>query len=38
VGFLHQGRLVYEGSKEEALAMGEGSLERAFIRKVREAA
>jgi len=38
VGFLHQGRLVYEGSKEEALAMGEGSLERAFIREVREAA
>ena len=38
VGFLHQGRLIYEGSKEEALAMGEGSLERAFIREVREAA
>ena len=38
VGFLHQGRLVYEGSMEEALAMGEGSLEKAFIRKVKEAA
>ncbi|WP_117237728.1 ATP-binding cassette domain-containing protein [Thermus sediminis] len=38
VGFLHQGRLIYEGSKEEALAMGEGSLERAFIGKVRGAA
>ena len=38
VGFLHQGHLVYEGSMEEALAMGEGSLEKAFIRKVKEAA
>ena len=38
VGFLHRGRLVYEGSKEEALALGEGSLERAFVRKVRGAA
>ncbi|GAB5602883.1 ATP-binding cassette domain-containing protein [Thermus sp. FJN-A] len=37
VGFLHRGRLVYEGRKEEALALGEGSLERAFVRKVREA-
>lgn len=35
VGFLHRGRLVYEGSKEEALALGEGSLERAFVRQVR---
>lgn len=31
VGFLHRGRLVYEGSKEETLALGEGSLERAFV-------
>ena len=38
VGFLHQGRLVYEGTKEEALALGEGSLERAFVRRVKEAA
>ncbi|BDG17419.1 ABC transporter ATP-binding protein [Thermus brockianus] len=38
VGFLHQGRLVYEGTKAEALALGEGSLERAFIRMVKEAA
>ncbi|WP_135257231.1 ATP-binding cassette domain-containing protein [Thermus caldilimi] len=38
VGFLHQGRLVYEGSKEEALALGEGSLEQAFVRRVKEAA
>ncbi|WP_243089267.1 ATP-binding cassette domain-containing protein [Thermus neutrinimicus] len=38
VGFLHQGRLVYEGSKEEALALGEGSLEQAFVRRVRGAA
>ena len=38
VGFLHQGRLVYEGSMEEALPLGEGSLEKAFIRKVKEAA
>ncbi len=34
VGFLHQGRLVYEGSRDEALALGEGSLERAFVREV----
>lgn len=38
VSFLHQGRLVYEGSKEEALALGEGSLEEAFVRRVKEAA
>ncbi|GAA5336964.1 ATP-binding cassette domain-containing protein [Thermus antranikianii] len=38
VGFLHQGRLVYEGSKKEALALGEGSLEQAFVRRVKEAA
>ncbi|GGM92477.1 ABC transporter ATP-binding protein [Thermus composti] len=38
VGFLHRGRLVYEASKEEALALGEGSLERAFVRTIREAA
>ncbi|GLV48220.1 ABC transporter ATP-binding protein [Thermus sp. LT1-2-5] len=38
VGFLHQGRLVYEGSKAEALTLGQGSLERAFIRAVKEAA
>ena len=38
VGFLHQGRLVYEGTKAEALALGEGSLERAFIRMVKGAA
>ncbi|GAA6756776.1 ATP-binding cassette domain-containing protein [Thermus thalpophilus] len=38
VGFLHQGRLVYEGTKAEALALGQGSLERAFIQAVKEAA
>jgi len=38
VGFLHGGRLVYEGSKEEALALGGGSLERAFVQVVKEAA
>ncbi|KHG64495.1 ABC transporter ATP-binding protein [Thermus sp. 2.9] len=38
VGFLHQGRLVYEGTKTEALALGQGSLERAFIQAVKEAA
>lgn len=38
VGFLHGGRLVYEGGKEEALALGQGSLERAFIQAVRGAA
>ncbi len=37
VGFLHQGRLVYEGSRDEALALGEGSLERAFVREVGRA-
>lgn len=36
VGFLHRGRLVYEGSRDEASALGEGSLEQAFVRKVRE--
>lgn len=38
VGFLHQGRLVYEGGKEEALALGGGNLEQAFVRMVKEAA
>lgn len=38
VGFLHGGRLVYEGGKEEALALGQGSLERAFVQAVRGAA
>jgi len=37
VGFLHRGRLVYEGSRDEALALGEGSLERAFVREVERA-
>ena len=37
VGFLHRGRLVYEGSLGEALALGEGSLERAFVREVGRA-
>jgi len=37
VGFLHRGRLVYEGSRDEALALGEGSLERAFVREVGRA-
>jgi len=36
VGFLYKGRLIYEGSIQEALQEGEGSLERAFIRKVQE--
>lgn len=34
VGFMHGGKLVYEGSKAEALAQGQGSLERAFIRRL----
>jgi len=38
VGFLSAGQLVYEGSKEEALQRGNGSLERAFIRRLEEAA
>ncbi|MEN2981856.1 MAG: ATP-binding cassette domain-containing protein [Thermus sp.] len=38
VGFLHGGRLVYEGTKTEALALGGGSLERAFVQVVQEAA
>ncbi len=36
VGFLYQGRLVWEGPKGEAMALGQGSLERAFVGLVRE--
>lgn len=36
VGFLYKGHLIYEGSIQEALQEGEGSFERAFIRKVQE--
>lgn len=38
VGFVSGGKLVYEGSREEALALGNGNLERAFIRRLEEAA
>ncbi|WP_038058676.1 ATP-binding cassette domain-containing protein [Thermus amyloliquefaciens] len=38
VGFLHKGRLVYQGSLTEARALGNGSLERAFVRVVKEVA
>ncbi len=37
VGFINAGKLVYEGSKSEALAMGKGNLERAFIRRLEAA-
>jgi sodium transport system ATP-binding protein len=38
VGFLYRGRLVYEGTTREALELGGGSLERAFIRRLEEVA
>ncbi|WP_105316698.1 ATP-binding cassette domain-containing protein [Thermus tenuipuniceus] len=38
VGFLHKGRLVYQGSLTEARSLGQGSLERAFVQVVKEAA
>ncbi len=38
VGFIHQGLLVYEGRLQEALALGSGNLERAFIRRLEGAA
>lgn len=38
VGFIHQGLLVYEGRLQEALELGSGNLERAFIRRLEEAA
>lgn len=38
VGFIHQGLLVYEGRLQEALDLGSGNLERAFIRRLEEAA
>lgn len=38
VGFLYGGKLVYEGPAGEAMAHGGGSLERAFIRRLEEAA
>lgn len=38
VGFLDKGRLVYEGDLSQALQMGSGNLERAFIRRLEEAA
>ncbi|MCS7068890.1 MAG: ATP-binding cassette domain-containing protein [Meiothermus sp.] len=38
VGFIHQGSLVYEGPLQEALELGSGNLERAFIRRLKEAA
>ncbi|MCS7057501.1 MAG: ATP-binding cassette domain-containing protein [Meiothermus sp.] len=38
VGFIDRGLLVYEGSLKEALELGSGSLERAFIRRLEEVA
>lgn len=38
VGFIDKGQLVYEGSLQEALELGRGNLERAFIRRLEEAA
>lgn len=38
VGFIDKGSLVYEGSLKEALELGSGNLERAFIRRLEEAA
>ncbi|RIH84874.1 ABC transporter ATP-binding protein NatA [Meiothermus luteus] len=38
VGFMNKGLLVYEGSLQEALALGSGNLERAFIRRLEEVA
>lgn len=36
VGFIHGGALVYEASTAQALQLGNGSLERAFIRRLEE--
>ncbi|WP_119276463.1 ATP-binding cassette domain-containing protein [Calidithermus roseus] len=38
VGFLYEGKLVYEGPAGEAMAHGGGSLERSFIRRLEEVA
>jgi len=38
VGFIDKGLLVYEGSLQEALELGSGNLERAFIRRLEQAA
>lgn len=38
VGFIDKGLLVYEGALREALQLGSGNLERAFIRRLEEAA
>lgn len=38
VGFINQGLLVFEGSLQEALELGSGNLERAFIRRLEQAA
>lgn len=38
VGFLHQGRLIYQADLSEAQQRGQGSLERAFIATIEEAA
>ena len=38
VGFIHQGQLIYEGSKLEALQGGDGNLEKAFIRRIEAVA
>jgi sodium transport system ATP-binding protein len=38
VGFIDKGQLVYEGSLQEALKLGRGNLERAFIRRLEGAA
>ncbi|RDI95786.1 ATP-binding cassette domain-containing protein [Meiothermus sp. QL-1] len=36
VGFINRGRLVYEGRLSEALELGGGNLERAFINRLKE--
>jgi len=38
VGFIDKGLLVYEGSLQEALELGSGNLERAFILRLEQAA
>ncbi|MCL6530732.1 MAG: ATP-binding cassette domain-containing protein [Meiothermus ruber] len=38
VGFIDHGLLVFEGSLQEALELGSGNLERAFVRRLEEAA
>lgn len=37
VGFLHSGKLVWEGPLSKAMECGSGSLERTFMRKLEEA-